>query len=655
MKGEICMHKTKHKLRKAFQNVTPNVLPEILSKTCVENESGAQKRQFRWKDFAAAAAAVVLLFGVGYAAAGVIGSTEFHGIDGIFGNDKRYYIGAEKAKEIAVTDILSIEKRSILDPKDLRAKLVKADGDPYYDVVVSFADVTYDYDIGADSGLIQNIRVTKDRSGTLMLSGYLSWQSARDAAFNHAGLGFPSLTQFSYEFKQGSCLYYIGFRDQVYDYRYIIDGYDGKVLQLDIAPDDDVDPEVEQYPTRQQTVETVLKAADVKYDTVTSLSTSCDLDGKYPVCNVKFVSNLVHYDYTLRMDTHMIVLAESSVPDEVIITTKEALHIALQQFNIPLDLVTDFSFEMKDYFSSTSSVGIPIIEVEFKTHESHYWVMIDAVKQQIMKAEQYQDPHPEYGADAQTPYFATNTALESANTGKDDVTSLSTVFNYETRCFDVKFTVMEGVYKVSVTGDGKTVVSENPPVIESYPDKIIGAEMAIASALKHLGIERSDVMYEFAQLQFEDAAAWYDVSFWSEGFQYECQVNAVSGVVKQAEKEEMEPVDRVVKYEDSVEIRKAFLKTYVSENLRDQYTFDDLSLRYYGKYDDALVVFVDGILAYGEAETNQMVADILFTYPTTQTLLVYKDGAFLNLIDAYEAGWLDYENLISIHHFYIYK
>lgn len=95
-------------------------------------------------------------------------------------------------------------------------------------------------------------------------------------------------------------------------------------------------------------------------------------------------------------------------------------------------------------------------------------------------------------------------------------------------------------------------------------------------------------------------------------------------------------------------IRKAYRDAHVT--LENYYEAEDLSLRYFGEFNGAYVVFVDGERNYHKDETYECVAGIRISYPTSQHMRVYHEesGTFEGLRRAYWNGWLTFEDLLVI-------
>ena len=93
--------------------------------------------------------------------------------------------------------------------------------------------------------------------------------------------------------------------------------------------------------------------------------------------------------------------------------------------------------------------------------------------------------------------------------------------------------------------------------------------------------------------------------------------------------------------------------TYLLQHVNDaQYTEEDLSIRYYGCYEGAHICFIDGIYEYSPMIKEEVLSGLAFRYPSSQKLMVYKDGDILELKTAYEAGWLSTDALSQLLEYY---
>ncbi len=68
-------------------------------------------------------------------------------------------------------------------------------------------------------------------------------------------------------------------------------------------------------------------------------------------------------------------------------------------------------------------------------------------------------------------------------------------------------------------------------------DSYIGEEAAKKAALDHAGVSESDVSMITAKLDRDDGIAVYDVDFYAAGYEYDYEINAVTGEIRSNEKE----------------------------------------------------------------------------------------------------------------------
>ena len=92
------------------------------------------------------------------------------------------------------------------------------------------------------------------------------------------------------------------------------------------------------------------------------------------------------------------------------------------------------------------------------------------------------------------------------------------------------------------------------------------------------------------------------------------------------------------------------IAAFVNAHINDQYpvTADEISLRCYGAFHGVYVLFVD--VASGgsfQAIQTEVIADVKFIYPDGQTMIVYSDGEFYTIAEAYDNNILSYQNLVA--------
>lgn len=111
-------------------------------------------------------------------------------------------------------------------------------------------------------------------------------------------------------------------------------------------------------------------------------------------------------------------------------------------------------------------------------------------------------------------------------------TSPTTTVNSETQ----KRTETEAV-KPETTTSAETTQNSAAP---STAEKTITAEEAKAAALKHAGLNASEVTFTKAELDYDDGIAEYDIEFNSTTNEYEYEINAATGMVIKYSKEALE-------------------------------------------------------------------------------------------------------------------
>lgn len=87
-------------------------------------------------------------------------------------------------------------------------------------------------------------------------------------------------------------------------------------------------------------------------------------------------------------------------------------------------------------------------------------------------------------------------------------------------------------------------------------------------------------------------------------------------------------------------IKQTFLDEFILNGGSDEYTLENITIsNYLGTYNKAIVVYLNGLYIYTEAETSEMVADIRFNYPNGNYLRVFAEpeqgGQLWDTVDSY--------------------
>ena len=70
--------------------------------------------------------------------------------------------------------------------------------------------------------------------------------------------------------------------------------------------------------------------------------------------------------------------------------------------------------------------------------------------------------------------------------------------------------------------------------------------------------------------------------------------------------------------------------------------------RYYGTYNGSVSVLIEGFFSYLTVMTYEKVAGVIFEYGSSNTMLVWKEGKFYKLSEAYDLKFLTEENIRSM-------
>jgi uncharacterized membrane protein YkoI len=79
----------------------------------------------------------------------------------------------------------------------------------------------------------------------------------------------------------------------------------------------------------------------------------------------------------------------------------------------------------------------------------------------------------------------------------------------------------------------------DPPVVPEAPAKpeYIGIDQAKALALAHAGLAAENVRFEDAEFDLDDGRAVYELDFRSGAYEYEYEIDALTGKVLEADRE----------------------------------------------------------------------------------------------------------------------
>lgn len=251
------------------------------------------------------------------------------------------------------------------------------------------------------------------------------------------------------------------------------------------------------------------------------------------------------------------VAQTGSASDKAYIGENAALSAAAAHAGISVSDVTwsEVEFDCDD--------GIMLYEVEFRTSSAKYECDINATTGEVVKFEQ------EGGFQTGTANTNTNTgtttntattsyigeeaakaaALADAGCKAEDTVYLAAWLEYDDgrpEHYEVEFMVGNTRYEYEIALTSATVIKSDR---ESYGNSgnsgttgntsgstnYIGEDAALSAALTHAGVSSADISGQKVEFDFDDGYAIYEIEFRSGRYEYEYEIDAVSGQVIKSE------------------------------------------------------------------------------------------------------------------------
>ena len=78
-------------------------------------------------------------------------------------------------------------------------------------------------------------------------------------------------------------------------------------------------------------------------------------------------------------------------------------------------------------------------------------------------------------------------------------------------------------------------------------------------------------------------------------------------------------------------------------------------IKYYGKYESGAIVALLSVEGYLDYWTHEYIEDFTFAYPNQNHIQVFHDGSFYSLENAYQKGYLTYDDISSIYEIHTTK
>lgn len=212
--------------------------------------------------------------------------------------------------------------------------------------------------------------------------------------------------------------------------------------------------------------------------------------------------------------------------------------------------------------------GVMLYEVEFRTSGAEYECDVNATTGEVFKFEQEGGFHTgtttntntgtntntnNSGTTANTSYIgeeaAKAAALADAGCKEADTVYLAAWLEYDDgrpEHYEVEFLVGNTRYEYEIALTSATVIKSDRETYgntgstgttgtTSGSTNYIGEDAALTAALTHAGLSASDISRQKVEFDFDDGYALYEVEFRSGRYEYEYEIDAVSGQVIKSE------------------------------------------------------------------------------------------------------------------------
>lgn len=219
------------------------------------------------------------------------------------------------------------------------------------------------------------------------------------------------------------------------------------------------------------------------------------------------------------------------------ITAEQALAIALEHASLTKDQVTDLEVELD------LKGGAMVYDVDYDFEGMDYEHIINATTGSIVscKHKQHDDDSHQQLKPAFTAQEARDIALEHAKVALKDVRDLDVELERKNGVdvYEVEFEVNGMEYEYRINAQTKEIISskykgEQKP---EAPQSVISVQQAKDAALSHAGVDLSKVVGYTSELDRENGKTIYDIEFYCDGYEYDYEVDAVTGEIIKHEKE----------------------------------------------------------------------------------------------------------------------
>ena len=244
-----------------------------------------------------------------------------------------------------------------------------------------------------------------------------------------------------------------------------------------------------------------LADAGLKQDQVQNLKGSFDKEDGLEVYDVYFQANGFEYEYTIKAADGTILESEIETPDGKIVTAEEARDIGLDKAKAAA--LTHAGVAEKDVTFTKSKKdsedGRLVYEFEFVKGSTEYDYEVDAATGSIIA-------------------FSKETMNSAENVSETPLAS-------------------------GQTSSGQTSSGHSSAGASQPSSNYIGVDKAKSIALNHAGVKASAATFTKAKLDKDDGHYDYEIEFYAGGVEYEYEIDATTGKIRDYDSERMEDDD----------------------------------------------------------------------------------------------------------------
>lgn len=251
----------------------------------------------------------------------------------------------------------------------------------------------------------------------------------------------------------------------------------------------------------EKSIAVALADAGLKQDQVQNLKGSFDKEDGLEVYDVYFEANGFEYEYTIKAADGTILESEIETPDGKIVTAEEARDIGLEKAKTAA--LTHAGVTEKDVTFTKSKKdsddGRLVYEFEFVKGSTEYDYEVDAATGSIIA-------------------FSKETVDSAENASETPLAS-------------------------GQASSGQTTSGQSSAGTSQPSSNYIGVDKAKSIALNHAGVKASAATFTKAKLDKDDGHYDYEIEFYAGGMEYEYEIDATTGKIRDYDSERMEDDD----------------------------------------------------------------------------------------------------------------